>query len=151
MIQGHQYNFFSQSNYLKLLVLVILLGFFWGTSQEVFAVSERQIQGSLLTEFSPDTPGPYTLTTVALTSLSQNLAQSIITWSVNGEQTLSGINARRLSFKTLGPGEKTVVQVRATSPDGKEAIKELTFNPGDIDLLWEANSSVPPPTCCWRR
>ena len=84
------------------------------------------------------TPG----STVVLTAESPllDLADSDIEWSVNGTSAGSG---RSISVTLGSLGKETNVSVSVSGASGSDST-EVSLVPTSIDLLWEADSYVPP-------
>ena len=108
------------------------------------ALVQRAIKGDIVARVSPDDPSPYSTVKIAIVSYEENLELSIVTWNINGKTVLQGVGKTELTFQAGGLGEVQKVNIHVASPDGGELEKEITINPGDIDLLWQADSYVPP-------
>ncbi len=97
----------------------------------------------LALEAVPENPRPNSNITLRIRSVLLDLTQSEITWYVNGTVTSTGIGITETSVATGALGTETRVRVEAIGEAGS-AFAVGVFRPTDIDLLWEADSYVPP-------
>ncbi len=72
------------------------------------------------------------------------LQRSDITWVMDGKTVLSGPGEREMTFTVGSLGTQTRIQVVVDSPTEGRLTKSFTFNPAAVNLLWEADTSVPP-------
>jgi len=93
---------------------------------------------------APETPGPNAPVTITVQGVGGFLGDSNISWSVNGTVTKSGVGLTTFSFTTGALGQSTVVRVSINSATQGLISKTFTFNPSTINLVWEADTSVPP-------
>ncbi len=93
---------------------------------------------------SPETPGPYAPVYIEAQGIGSFLGNSTITWSVDGTSVRSGIGVRTFSFTTGGLGKTTRVDVVINSSDYGTLEHTFVFNPSQLSLVWEANTTVPP-------
>lgn len=95
-------------------------------------------------EIIPTYPRPNEMVFVSLTLYTDDLNSADITWYQNGKAVLSGKGEVRHSFKMGKVGEETKIEIRVKLLSGPSFSKTFTLNPASVDLVWEANSYVPP-------
>lgn len=96
-------------------------------------------------EVIPEVPGPFERATLVLTSYTADLDRSLIIWSINGKEAQRGIGKKNFSFILGGVGSVSVVRADVQTSTLGTITNTLTFNPGYIDILWEAIDSYVPP------
>ncbi len=103
-----------------------------------------QTGSSVRIKVSPEVPGPDTPVTIELQDTSSSLADTLITWELDGKEVLSGVGRHSFSFTTGSVGEERFVSVRAEK--GGEALfeRDFVFRPGVVTLAWEADTYAPP-------
>jgi hypothetical protein len=127
----------SLRNTLKSLLVGVLL--LWGTSVFAQAVPDP-IQYIVV----PETPGPHETTLVEVQGVGSFLGDATITWSQDGKVVKTGVGERKYVFTTGDLGVPTTVRVSISSSQGAFS-RSFTFTPAVIHLLWEADTTVPPP------
>jgi len=126
-----------------LIALVFSISAFFATPLTVHADSQGLDQ-VLEVNITPENPAPGDQVTISVANDTYNLAKADITWYVNGavSQEATGLTT---FTTTIGPaGTKTDVQVDIKTIEGTEITKDFPFNLGDVGLVWEANTYVPP-------
>ncbi|MCX6747434.1 MAG: hypothetical protein NTW98_00585 [Candidatus Nomurabacteria bacterium] len=125
---------------LKLLILI--LGIFVVTP----FIASAQVQSTDVTlSVTPKFPAPGGKVTATLSSYVTSLDRANMTWSVDGENMLSGIGKKSFSF-TLGPiGSNTTLRVDIQTIDRQSLTKTVNLSATEIDMLWEATDSYVPP------
>lgn len=94
-------------------------------------------------QVSPTAPQPGKQATITLTSNTLDLGTAAISWTFDGNAALSGAGERSFTF-TMGPsGRSTVIGIRVTPRSGPQVTRTLTFRPGSVTLLWEADTYTP--------
>jgi hypothetical protein len=93
---------------------------------------------------SPEFPGPNTKIKVRIEAYGVDIGNAKIIWSIDGVPTYEGNGLTEISFTTKNLGEKTVVTVTAFTTVGRRLDDEITIEPAEVDLLWEAKTYVPP-------
>lgn len=99
---------------------------------------------SISMDVSPANPKPGENVTIKLSSYAANLDSVMISWSVDGQSTLSGIGQKSLSVTAGGSGTTMNIAVQILLPDG-QITKSVALRPGNMTLLWQANDSYVPP------
>lgn len=120
-----------------MMFLVILLAL---SPYIASAVSSSSINVNVI----PENYGPNQNVTISLTSFSANLDSVMITWFVNGKNTLSGVGKKSFSITTGASGSSNTVTVKILLPDG-EIEKIIPLNPNTTVLLYQATESHTPP------
>lgn len=93
---------------------------------------------------NPQTPGPNQPVTVSIQSYTMNLNSSKITWYENKEAMKEGIGETKFDTQTKGAGEPVTVDVVIVTQDGARYTRQIILTPVEVDILWEANTYVPP-------
>lgn len=107
-------------------------------------LEKKQIEGSVTIISTPTFPKPLEKVILQLQSLGPDLNSSYITWRINGSIKKAG-NAEKTLEITLGKaGSVTNVQIVIEAQNGVVVEKNMTLQPADIDLIWEAVSYAPP-------
>ena len=91
----------------------------------------------------PQNPGPNSSVRLSVKSVLLDLERSAITWYANGVVIGSGVGVSETSVVTGPLGTETLVRVETRGED-QSASATGVFRPTEIDLLWEADSYVPP-------
>ncbi len=100
-------------------------------------------QGVVRFRMSPEIPGPNESVLITVESVGGFLGDSRITWKVNDKVVLSKIGASSFTFTTGSLGAKTVIDVTIESGSKGTISRSFTIIPSQIELLWEADTSVP--------
>lgn len=98
----------------------------------------------ILIDAAPSNPAPYQSTTITLSTYAANLDSVLISWYVNGKNSLSGIGKKSFSFTTGASGVETKIEAKIGMPDG-ELTKRISLRPSVMVLLWQATDSYVPP------
>jgi hypothetical protein len=93
---------------------------------------------------TPEAPGPDTPVSIKLESYVVDLTTSKIVWFINKKPVLEDVGAMTYQFTTGEMGTASVIEVLITTSPGKEFKETLTIRPATVDLLWQANTHVPP-------
>jgi len=108
------------------------------------AFEETSIGNNLLAEIKPASPGPGELVTINLSSYGFDIDTSSINWFVNDKLKWQSVGNKTFSFN-LGPiGQQTKVAVMVKAFGGQQASKTFIFDPAEIELFWETQTSQPP-------
>ncbi|MEN9582365.1 MAG: hypothetical protein RL641_319 [Candidatus Parcubacteria bacterium] len=105
------------------------------------AIRDNDINVDLI----PEVPGPNQNVKIILSSYSTDINKAVITWSINGNQSLAGTGKTTFSFTTGDIGSKTEVGISIIVVEGSRIDKRITIQPSQVDLLWEAPESYVPP------
>lgn len=122
--------------------LFLVLGVFLCLPAATLAQTAKGVD-ALEISVSPEAPAPGSSTTITLTSMSVDLSQATIAWTLDGQEKAAGVGFRTFTF-TMGPaGKSTVVGVAITPARGSRITRTFTFRPGSVLLLWEADTYIP--------
>lgn len=100
--------------------------------------------GTLQLSMSPQYPQPGDAVALTATDYSGNPDAMTYLWSIDGSTVLRGVGAKTLTT-TAGPaGSATKVSVTVAANGIAMASGTATIRPGDVDLVWEGDTSVPP-------
>lgn len=117
----------------------LLCGFFTKVHAQTIGINA----GDINLELSPETPGPNETVTATLVSYVTNLNNQQITWFVNRQLVKTEVGAISLTFTTGNQGTTTQVEAQILV-DGQNISKIIQISPTAVDLLWEADTYVPP-------
>jgi len=92
---------------------------------------------------TPEAPGPNQQVTIEAQGVGSFLGSAELTWTQDGKVMLDGIGERIYTFTTGPLGQKTTVRVSIDSSQGAFA-QTFVFNPSLINLVWEADTTIPP-------
>ncbi|HAT68252.1 MAG: hypothetical protein A2481_03795 [Candidatus Yonathbacteria bacterium RIFOXYC2_FULL_47_9] len=93
---------------------------------------------------NPKNPGPSETIQVTIESYLTDLNKATISWSLNGRIVEQGAGKKTFSFKNGASGETTHLSVSIVTNKGERVVKELSWNPVGITIMWEANTYTPP-------
>lgn len=110
----------------------------------ITVLAQTKNSDNLLIALEPKYPAPNQETTATLTSLRVDLNRSNITWYRKGSLVLQGVGAKSYRFKTGDLGETETISVRVRDINGAEFTFTKEFIVGDVDLLWTADTTIPP-------
>ena len=93
---------------------------------------------------SPEAPGPNALVYIEVAGIGTFLGDSTISWSRDGTVVASGVGKSSFGFYTGSIGTATHIHVSIVSKTSGTFTKDFVFAPSIINLVWEADTSVPP-------
>lgn len=125
-------------------LLAALLG-----SALTFGVAHAQFElftGSFGINLSLEPAYPQANETVTVTanSVFTNLSTSELSWYINDALFTKGVGVTSIRTSAGAPGSQTTVSIRAVNSLGGEISGEAVIAPADAEILWEADSLVPP-------
>ncbi|MGH7141284.1 MAG: hypothetical protein ACREGH_01455 [Minisyncoccia bacterium] len=93
---------------------------------------------------SPETPEPNSLVNIEVEGVGGFIGDSSITWTKDGAVAQSGTGDNTYTF-TSGPlGQKTTIGITIVSGEYGTITNTWTFDPSFVNLVWEADTTVPP-------
>jgi len=129
--------------YKKLLNYFLAVGFAALVAAAPF-VHAQNVPAPIQYVVSPETPGPNTQVTIEAQGVGTYLGDSTITWSQDGKVVLSGVGQRDFTFTTGALGKQTRIHVVIKSATEGTLTNDWVFIPSSINMIWEADTSVPP-------
>lgn len=105
-------------------------------------VPELEEQISVIVD--PELPRSYENINIKVEAYGTDLTRAFITWKVNNKTVKSGRGEQSFELNSGKVGNSQVVSIIIQPTGGPAIVKNLTFKPQEIDLLWEARSYTPP-------
>ncbi len=123
----------------------IISSFKTSTEVDYSVVPEEFTKFTVITDLTPEIPGPFQDVVVRLISYSIDLNRSKINWSVNGKSLGGGTGDIRRTITTGGLGSATIINATITAPDGRTQTEQIRIAPATVDLVWQADDEYVPP------
>jgi hypothetical protein len=92
----------------------------------------------------PEVPGPQQQVSLTIQGVGSFLGSATITWSQNGKIVSSGVGNSQFTLVSGQLGTKTVVHVTIKSPTQGSFTHDFVISPSLVNLIWEADTTVPP-------
>lgn len=92
---------------------------------------------------SPETPGPNSPVDIEIGGVGNFLGNATVTWKKDGATVLQGTGETRYRFTTNAIGKATTIDIAIQSPTQGTITKQFVFNPSAVNLVWEADTTVP--------
>jgi len=127
--------------YITLLLGALSFFLFAGTA---FAQSLGNQPDPIQFLVAPEVPAPGDEVLIEAQGVGTFLGDATITWQINGKTVLSGLGENTYHFTIGGLGSQTSVHIIVSSPTKGTIVKDFTFMPSLVNMLWEARTSVPP-------
>lgn len=108
------------------------------------AAQSAGIEQYITLSSNPKYPKAYETVTVSIEGFSNEVGAAEIEWRINGARASQGKGQKNFSFKTGTLGSVFNIEAVIDTGSGAHIEKSVTFSASDVDLLWEANSYVPP-------
>lgn len=102
------------------------------------------IRDNLDIKTTPQKPGPLETVRVSIESYLSDLNKATIGWALNGKLIERGIGRKVFSFQNGPSGKTTRLTISITTNTGDSLIKEISWNPFGLTVLWEADTYTPP-------
>lgn len=109
-----------------------------------FAQGLPGIDNPLTIEMSPTSPAPGETVSLTAESTSFNVNALPITWKSGGKVISSGTGDTTITIPSGAIGTKTVVTASTQVPSLGAFSYSVTISPALVNLIWEAQTSVPP-------
>ena len=110
----------------------------------VSAQSIPGIQNPVSITMSPTNPAPGDAVTFTADSSSFDVNSALLTWKANGSVVSSGAGDKTVTLSAGTFGKKTTVSLSAQVASLGTFTDSVTINPAVVNLIWEAQTSVPP-------
>ncbi len=125
----------------EVLIFTIIMFLF-----TVLHIAHAQVRDTdIVLGTTPNYPSPNENVKATLSSYSTDLNKANISWSINNQETMSGIGKKVFSFNVGSVGSQTTVTARIDTLDGQSLVKTIILTPAGVDMLWEATDSYVPP------
>ncbi len=125
--------------FVPILSLGILLSFTLVASAQVPGIGE-----DASVNVSPANPAANATVRMEAASLRTDINRATITWMLNGKTEKKGIGEKTFQFQNGAIGKTTTVDVYIVTQEGQTIEKHYTFRASSIDIIWKANTYVPP-------
>lgn len=126
-------------------ILFIACAVFFSATSFAYAQSERTgLERDLDLSLSPARPTPGQTVQLSIKTFAIDLLRSNVVWYANDREIARGPDVTEASVVAGPLGSETRIFVTAEDEEGTVAIAEAVIRPTEIDLLWEADSYVPP-------
>jgi hypothetical protein len=104
----------------------------------------KAAESDIFVNISPENPAPGENTNITLSSYLYDLNSVLISWKVDGKNSLSEIGQKTFSVNAPSAGKETTVLADIDLPDGVIE-KKIIIRPTALVLLWQADDSYVPP------
>ncbi len=129
---------------LTILFTLLILVFPGSAADAVEGTSNLYSAEDLVITIVPENPGPNESVTLSTQNFLTNISRAQITWYVDGVLSVRGVGKTRFEFTTGPVGSRKTVRAVVETEEGRVLSRTLVFEPGDLDILWEANTYTPP-------
>lgn len=92
----------------------------------------------------PQIPKPGEAVSVEIESYSTDFNKAQIKWTLNDKVISSGFGIKKITFNAPASGKTSVLKITITKEGGGVIQKNITINPADVDLMYEAQTYAPP-------
>jgi hypothetical protein len=113
-------------------------------SAVILPFKAKAAESDISVNISPENPAPGENTSITLGSYLYDLNSVLISWSVDGKNSLSGIGQKTFSVNAPSAGGETTIIATVATEDGNLK-KTITIRPTALVLLWQADDSYVPP------
>lgn len=113
------------------------------TEADAPAIPDEYKKAPLIVTLNPEYPTAFQDVTASVDSYSADMDRSVITWTLNGKVVQRGTGAKTFQFKAGKNGSYTNLSVSVFF-NGVTSTKTANVTPATVDLLWQADSYVPP-------
>ncbi len=103
-----------------------------------------ELKEQLSITISPETPAPNEEVTITIDAFGTDLNRAQFTWLVNGARRLGGIGERVFVYTMGGIGTQNNIRLEIAPVSGPKIIRNFSFTPGEVDIVWEAKTYTPP-------
>lgn len=111
---------------------------------QIKTTANEYLRRSIVLNTNPQYPGPREDVVLSLSSASTDLMRANISWYLDGKLKANGIGKTTFVLRTGGVGTENSVRASIKTAEGIFTDKELVINPAGLDVVWEADTSVPP-------
>ncbi len=93
---------------------------------------------------TPETPGPNSPVSIEAEGVGSFLGNATISWQADGRTISSGAGLSTFQFTTGAVGTVSRIHLIIDSPTQGVITHDFVFAPSVVNLIWEAQTSVPP-------
>lgn len=136
----------TQKRFIKFLAVAVALFPFVSSAQfnGLGGASPSTFSSELNVSMIPTYPAPHGNVSMNIALYTGDLKSAKISWYKNDKLVLNGKGETKYSFKAGGAGEITKIEIGVELATGETFSKIFSINPAGVDLVWEADSYVPP-------
>ncbi|MBU6430848.1 MAG: hypothetical protein KGJ58_01010 [Patescibacteria group bacterium] len=134
----------NKFNKIIIFSLALFLIFAFKASGQVNTGALNGAGDSVDVTTAPEFPGANQDVSVRAESFSFDINSSEIIWALDGIIKDKGIGKKDFSFKTGTVGSVSLLKIIIKTKEGKTIEKSLVVRPAGVDILWQADSYVPP-------
>jgi len=127
-----------------IIALSLFLIFAFKAHGQIPSATSNDIANSAEIKTVPAFPGANENVYAEIESFSFDLNSSEIIWALDGVIKDKGVGKKSFLFKTGSIGSVSLIKAVIKTKDGKTIEKTLVVRPAGVDLVWEADSYVPP-------
>ena len=134
----------DMKRHFRYVLCIIAITIFGGIGTLAHAqVPAVGLQETIETTVIPKFPRAHEEVTLQVTSYTSDFDRANIAWFVDGTRITERIGQRAITFTTGAVGETTTIRMVAQTVSGATVERFFRFIPGDVDLVWEAESYAP--------
>jgi hypothetical protein len=130
-----------------LCTLIIIACLSLGSTHATLAQTQQLIPSfseTVTIRANPQNPKPGQAVTFTVESFTMDLNSQLIIWEVNGQTKLQGIGERYFKLEGQPVNSETIVKVIVRTKSLVPAEASYSIRPSTVDLIWEADSYIPP-------
>jgi len=132
---------------MKRFVFIILILSFLAPNMVLAQVNVNvpfALSNELGVEIIPNYPRQNEMVFIELSLYTDDLNSAKISWYKDGKLVLEGKGEKNYSFRMGKVGIETNIEIKIALLSGSTFSKKFSLTPASVDLVWEANSYVPP-------
>ncbi len=102
------------------------------------------LENEISVAINPNYPKPNQKFTVSLSLYTADLSSAYIIWSKDGKAVAKGFGLTSYPFQAGSDSKLINIEANITLTNGTSFTKKIGISPAGVDLIWEADSYVPP-------
>jgi hypothetical protein len=129
------------------VLIVAILGLIIGSTPTLAQTGVNlnyAFSNELGVDISPTYPRPNENVSISLSLYTGDLNSADITWYKDGKKELSGKGETKYSFVAGTAGKESKIEIDIKLLNGISFSKIFTVSPASVNIVWEADSYVPP-------
>ncbi len=103
-----------------------------------------QIEEQVKITIDPIIPKPGDQVTITIEDYGIDLDRATVTWALNGKNIKAGVGVKSFILNAGPVGTVSNIVITVAPINGPSYSRTVKIAPADVDLIWEANSYVPP-------